>query len=73
MINVIQHRKRDWIKRGYCHYGFLKWLELEAGSSRPEASDDDLSDACWQGASDFGQRPKYGSAASATTDKHGRE
>jgi len=21
----------DWIKSGYCHYGFLKWLELEAG------------------------------------------
>jgi hypothetical protein len=36
----------DWIKRGYCHYGFVKWLELEAGKFKAGSLDDHPSEAC---------------------------
>ena len=36
----------DSIKSGYCHYGFVKWLELEAGKLKAGSIGDDPSDAC---------------------------
>jgi len=42
---------KSWEKEGKESVEIQQWQ----GKLKPEASDDDLSDACWQGASDFGQ------------------